>query len=150
MKKKEEAWGKIYNEYFKAAGIKVPDWKTVLKVQELVSKYLICDRLLCIVEKNDANFRKANQALTRYGYGIDPDRPHKEQIEQKRRALDSLATKIEIKSKDIEKVKGNAKLNIWEEKIRLKKYFGFDINERTTTCIEWIELNKQYAKAGEK
>lgn len=146
----EVLWGDLYNEYFVKAEIKAPDYKTIIKVRQLIVKHDTIARLLQIVLKFDRNYEAAIKKLKEFGYIIREDKNILEEVKRLGVGLAALRTKINIEESKIEKPKEQASLNIYKDKILLQKYFQFQINERTTPCLEWIELNKQYKEASKK
>ncbi len=136
-------WDDIYNEYFVEAEIKAPDWKAIMKLNQLVLKYNTLNRLIFIASKNDENFERACDALNKFRYTIRPDKPLDSEIKRLRTGLQALQTKIKIQSDSIEKPKKKAGLNIFRDVIKLKKHFKFEIDVKKTTCTEWIALNKE-------
>lgn len=140
------AWDTIFNQYFEEAGVKTPQWKDFLKLDDLIHKYRCLSGLLDILCKVDSNYQEAVEALKKWNYHIRPNEPLEKEVKRLYKGLESLWTKIQLQESQIEKPKKQAKLNIWQESIRLKKHFKFDIDVKNTTCIEWIHLNKQYVE----
>lgn len=137
-------WERIFNEYFEEAGIKTPEWKEHIKLDDLEKKYRCVSGLLHIVCKLDANFKDAVEALKKWNYHIRENQPLESEIKRLYKGLESLFTKIQIMQGSIEKPHKQAKLNIYREVIRLKKHFKFDIDVKRTVCKEWIHLNQQF------
>lgn len=145
--KLEELWFDLYNDYFEKSGIKAPDYKTIIKIKQLIVKHDTIARLLGIVLKYDRNQEAAIEKLKEFGYLIRKDKSLLEEVKRLGVGLESLRTRISLEESKIEKPKKQANLNIYKDKILLQKYFKFDIDVKTMPCLEWIELNKNYKEA---
>ncbi|MEO0572578.1 MAG: hypothetical protein AAF039_12805 [Bacteroidota bacterium] len=140
---KEKDWLRLYDEYYKEAGLKMPDWKTMQKHTRLTLKLYALESLVPILMKRDDNYEECQKTLRKFGYRINPSKPFLENIERFYRNMEVLGTKIKILEEELPK-DNDQKLDLWSEVIRLKKHFKFDIDPKKTNCIEWLKLKKQY------
>lgn len=140
-----QIWTVIYDEYYAAAGLKMPEWKDLVNLQNMIIKHEYIALLLEILKKKDKNYEDCVKTLRAWGYRMNPSKDFQANVDRFYSNLEVLATKIEmLKGEFPEEIKKD--FNIWREVVILKKHFKFDIDPNKTTCREWIELRKQYAE----
>ncbi|MEO0901108.1 MAG: hypothetical protein AAFY00_03505 [Bacteroidota bacterium] len=137
----EDDWMRLYDEYFKRSGIKMPDWKIIQKYHKLILKHAVVSQLLDIVKKRDENEEAASNALLKWGYKFNGSQSFEWNTNRFEKSLEVLWTKVQIIESELPKEK--TEVNLYRDVVFLKKHFKFDIDPKKTTCIEWIELNKQ-------
>lgn len=138
---KESDWLKLYDEYFKEAELKMPDWKVMRRFNNAYLKFYAVASLLPVLASKDSNFNECKKVLKRFKYKYDEKTSLKDNLTRFEKNINVLETKIKIMQDDLPKE--GEKVNLWKELIQLKKHFKFDIDPQKTTCREWIELKKQ-------
>lgn len=139
----EEQWMALYDEYFVAAELRMPDWKLMKKYDNALLKFISVRELLRILEVDGNNRESCKQALKNWKYTYNDNVSLENNLERFWKNLSVLETKLKMIEGELPK-KNDQKLDVYKEVIQLKKHFKFDIDPKKTTCREWISLKKTY------
>lgn len=141
----EKLWYKIYDEYFIASKMRMPDFKLFNKVSVLEIKAAFIEALIMILNKKSGSFDSAKDALAELGYKYDDKKTLGENVERFESTLAVLYDKIKILRSGLPEHKENS-VDLWAEVVVLKKHFRFDIDPKKMTCIEWIKLKEEFKR----
>jgi predicted nucleic acid-binding Zn-ribbon protein len=137
----DEAWSKIYDEYYKARKLKVNNLKQAAKVSAMI---LLHDGLAAAINilptlKGELRDR-VDELLKSKGYGIDYSNDFKEEHQRVKNDIAALKNAIQIESAKVEKGKKMEKDDILREVFSLEKLVGRELDPYSITERKWIQM----------
>jgi len=140
----EQAWEKLYNEY-----VKLTKNNTTLRIYLLIGeinyltlRYKIVPSLIDTVlsATDEKIFEGCIDEIEMWGFLINKDNPLEDELEKVVKALNNSLTKIKRKKAEYDDLtkKKEVELTIFQQKTKLERILGININVKICSVIEWL------------